>query len=160
MFKRYGWRILLAVLAVALLIGGGVALYQAGWAQGFTAGQLEDTGEEGLSFPAIPFMHAHRPFRFVPFPLLGFRFLFPLGLLLLVIAILGGIARRRWWARAAHFCGPRSPYGAPPHGPWRYGPWPHGAPPHGAPPHAAPPHAEPSEEAGPEQESGGLEAGA
>jgi hypothetical protein len=120
---RHGviWRILAAVLLVGFLTVGGVALYRAGWANGYQAAALASAsgGQSGTSpaplygtygpgffWPGFGF-----PFFFFPFgPLLGF------GFLLLVFFLISRLFFRPWgWRRWGGPYGPgdwsRSPHG-------------------------------------------------
>ncbi len=114
---RHGfiWRLLLSLLLVAVLAVGGVALYRAGFAQGYQAAALTAGTSGQATAPAVPYYGVAPwgygpgwgfPFFFPFAPLLGF------GFLLLVFLLIGGIFRG-----GRRFAGP---YG---HGPghWGYG---------------------------------------
>ncbi|MGB3701595.1 MAG: hypothetical protein WA997_10010, partial [Anaerolineales bacterium] len=65
-------RILLAVLLVAVIVGGGMVAYRAGWAQGYQTGTVISSSEgteSGLLVPQFG-SHMYRPF----YPGFGFPF--------------------------------------------------------------------------------------
>jgi hypothetical protein len=118
-FRIFG-RIILALILVGLLVGGGVAMYRTGWAQGYQAGALTvgaGSGEQ-LSpapiYPAYPFYpgwgHYGPFFGFSPFtPLLW------LGFFVLIFFLIGGLFRPWGWRRWG---------GGHMHGGWGHGPMP------------------------------------
>jgi hypothetical protein len=108
------FRIFAAIVMLAILVGAGVMIFQAGQAQGYALG-LANSGKELA--PQVP---GPAPY-FAPYyygrPYFGFwphLFFFPLGLFffgLLFLFLIGGIFRRRWWGRWGQY-GP-GPYGQP-----------------------------------------------
>ena len=132
MFKKWFWlKALVALIVIGGLVAAGVGIYRAGWWQGYRLGQVtvgEDEGEETLhphrfdrfrSFRGFGFPHHRSRFGFTPMWFGGGLFL-RIGLLLAVLALIGGLFRRHAW-RAA--CGPARRY------------WHHGHPHHGHPHH-------------------------
>lgn len=106
MSKKWFWmRALVMLVIVGLLAVGGVALYRAGWSQGYVASPLVVEGEEaempapGLGYPG---WHLSGPFMF------GAVFL-KIGLLLLFLAVIGRMLRFVLWGPAWRFgmAGPR-----------------------------------------------------
>ena len=111
MSKKWFWmRALVMLVIVGLLAGGGVALYRAGWSQGYVAGHVVE-GEEGamtspgFGYPGWHFMPV--PYRAAPF-LFGAGFL-KVGLLLLFLAVIAKMLRFVLWGPAWRFgmAGPR-----------------------------------------------------
>jgi hypothetical protein len=126
MFKRNVviWRVIGAVLLLALLVGGGYLVYRAGVAAGIRqapemaevfsnaleSGQWPAAGVEGFGYPGGHFyksVRGHSPFGFFGLLLMAFLFF---GLLRFVFF------RHRYWGY-----GPHPMY----HGPWKgpWGPW-------------------------------------
>ena len=110
MSKKWFWmRALVMLVIVGLLAVGGVALYRAGWSQGYVAGQVVE-GEEGaitspgLGYPGWHFMPV--PYRAAPFV---FGAVFKIGLFLLFLAVIGRMLRFVLWGPAWRFgmAGPR-----------------------------------------------------
>ena len=134
---RFGilWRILMILVLVALLVGGGTALYRAGLSQGYQAG-IVAAGKAG-SAPATPQQLPYYGYGYPPFGLypgfgypIGFPFFGPLigiGFFLLIFFLISGIFRfafrRHWAGRGDWGYGPYGPgpWGQGPHG-WGYGP--------------------------------------
>jgi hypothetical protein len=91
------WKVLFALVIIAGLALGGIALYQ----MGFTHGTMTNiTLPEGSEFPVIPY--AHRPLGWHYGPRVGLLGLFPLlcfgGFFLLVLLFgFGFMARKRAW---------------------------------------------------------------
>lgn len=116
MFRHgFVWRLLLSLLLVGVLAVGGVALYRAGFAQGYQAAALAAGATGHTVTPIAPF-YGVSPWGYGPG--WGFPFFFPfapllgIGFFLLVLFLIGGIFRG-----GRRFAGP---YG---HGPgyWGYG---------------------------------------
>jgi hypothetical protein len=107
------WRLLLAVLLIGLLAVGGMALFRAGWAQGYQVAVLSPaSGEAGV--PRLPVYAPYPGYGFMPFfPPFGLFVCFG-GFLLLFLLFGSMFAGRRHWA------------GGPWHGGARYGDWGHG----------------------------------
>lgn len=109
-------RMLLAITLVIVLVGGGVAVYRTGWAQGYQAGTVISSDEGVESVPLAPQFRGqlYRPF----YPGFGFPFFglcLGIGFIFMIMFLIGGIfkpwGRRRW---AGH----------PRHGKWEHGPMP------------------------------------
>ena len=123
--KWFLWRALAALVCVGLLTVGGLALYRAGWSQGYVAGQL---GGEGEDVVAVPYPHygfgygyVWRPFGFAPF-LLGagllFLLFFAASTLFRLLAWKKMMAAGGPWPVAAHWGRHWRRFGGPmPHGP-------------------------------------------
>jgi hypothetical protein len=109
-------RFLIALLVIGLLVAAGVAVYRAGFSQGYVLGAVAGAGENLPDRPGAPlypgfwgyapgFYRPHFGFGFFPF--------FPLfGLLLfglLIFWLVGGLFRARRWGWYGH------PHGYPPH---------------------------------------------
>lgn len=107
MFFRGGlWRFLLTLVLVGVLIAGGVALYQAGFGQGYAAGLAAASGDTGSGALARPPVYGYAPYWFG----VGFPFFHPFGILgtllgigffLFVFFLIGRLLffggwRRRW----------------------------------------------------------------
>ena len=110
------FKIVLAIVLVAVIIGGGLAVYRLGWGQGYLVGTAQASSEvvePGLMVPAFG-GHLYRPF----YPGFGFPFFglcLGIGFIFLVMFLVGGLLRpwgRRGWAGHRH------------HGKWAYGPIP------------------------------------
>lgn len=113
------FRFLLTLLLVGVLIAGGVALYQAGFGQGYQAGVLATSAarSDGAAQPPV--------YGYLPAPIwpgYGFPFFHPFGIFLgigfflFVFFLIGGLFRsggRRHWAENG---GPEN---------WRHGPGSH-----------------------------------
>ena len=117
MFQRgfFIFRFLGLLLLIALLVGGGSMLFQAGQAQGYAMG-LAAAGKE---LPAPPPYYGYgwmAPHFSLFGPLMGL-FFFGLPLLFVLFAV-GGIFRRRSWMH-----GHGSWAGGPQQGPWGPPPW-------------------------------------
>ena len=110
-------RIVLAITLVVVLVGGGMALYRAGWAQGYQAGTFISNGEGIESVPMVPQFRGLPQQSFMPgfgFPFFGLCL--GIGFVFLVLFLVGGLLKpwERWrWAR--------HPYH---HGSWEHGPMP------------------------------------
>ena len=106
MFKNRIWaRVLAAVVAIGLLVAGGVLVYRAGWSQGYVTSLPVVEGEEAEA-PAFGFGHpgwrfASVPYRAAPF-MFGAGFL-KIGLLVLFLAVLGRMFRFVLWGTAGQF---------------------------------------------------------
>jgi hypothetical protein len=117
MYRRGIWlRILLALVLVVVLVGGGMAVYRAGWVQGYQAGTLLSGNEGGEFVPLVPQFRGQLYHPFMP----GFGFPFyglclSIGFIFLIMFLIGGIfgpwGRRRW-------------VGHHHYGKWGYGPVP------------------------------------
>lgn len=124
MFRNgFLWRFLLALVLLAVIASGGVALYRIGWAQGYQAGALSVNapGAAQGAAPQAPGPYYGYPYHYGPgfgFPFFFFPFgpLLGIGFFLLVIFLIRGIFRPLGWRRWGY-----GPYG--PHGPWGYGPY-------------------------------------
>lgn len=109
-------RILLAVLLVAVIVGGGMVAYRAGWAQGYQTGTVISSSEgteSGLLVPQFG-SHMYRPF----YPGFGFPFFglcLGIGFIFLILFMVGGLLKP--W-------GQRHRAGYPHHGKWGHGPMP------------------------------------
>ncbi len=115
------WRVLLSLLLVALIIGGGIALFRVAWLQGYQAGIVAAGAAGKSAVPATPFygFYPYGPFGYG----FGFPFFFnPFGLLIgiffffLFFALIRGIFFRGWgWRRwGGRYYG----RGYGPYGPW------------------------------------------
>jgi len=114
-------RALVVLIVIGLLIVGGVALYRAGWSQGYVAGPLAAEGEDVTTapYPYYGFGYMARPFGFAPF-------LFGAGLLFLLIVTVGRLFRLLAWKRVmAGGSWPMAAHWAR-HWHWFHGPVPHG----------------------------------
>lgn len=96
---RYGflWRVLLALLIIGVLVGGSMALYRFGWAQGYQAGAVISNGGSSGAAPQLPY-YAYPPRYFYPgfgFPFFFFPFgpLLGIGFFLLFFFLIGGLFR-------------------------------------------------------------------
>jgi hypothetical protein len=107
MFIRGGFlRFFFTLVLVGVLIAGGVALYQAGFGQGYAAGLTANTDHGTTAIPNLP-AYGYAPFWF------GFPFFHPFGIFLgigfflFVFFVIGGLLRfggmRRRWADGGHF---------------------------------------------------------
>jgi len=106
--KRRGFfvRFILFLLLVAVLVIGGMVLYQVGWSQGYQAGALLESGALGESFPMVPYFGgiARQPFM----PGMGFPFFglcFGIGFIFLIMFLVGGLLKpwgRRHWTGYSH----------------------------------------------------------
>jgi hypothetical protein len=132
---RFGFlfRLLLALLIIGGLVGGGVAIYRLGWAQGYqTAAVLANkTGTQAApAVPAVPYYGYPYGYPIGPFgygygPRFGFPFIFPLvglGFFLLFLFFIGGLFRfgmHRNWAQGGqgYWHGRGGPWGWGPQGP-------------------------------------------
>ena len=110
------FRIILAILLLAVLTAGGLAVYRAGWGQGYLAGSTVGTSEglePGLLVPGFR-GHLYQPiYPGFGFPFFGFCL--GLGLIFLIMFLVGGLLkpwRRRGLASHPHY------------GKWEYGPIP------------------------------------
>ena len=128
---RFGilWRILMALVIIALLAAAGVTLYRTGFAQGYQTA-LVAAGKAGSGTPApqLPY-YGYPPYGF--YPGFGFHGFFPffgpligIGFFLLIFFLISGLFRfafrRRWADRGDWGYGPgywgHGPYG------WHHGP--------------------------------------
>jgi hypothetical protein len=109
-------RVVLGLLLVAVIIAGGVAVYRAGWAQGYQANIISTGGGEIDSGMLVP---GFRGYMYAPlYPGFGFPFFglcLGIGFIFLVMFLVGGLLRPWGWKRWA---------GHPHHGKWRNGPMP------------------------------------
>jgi len=110
MSKQWFWiRALVMLIIIGLLAGGGLALYRAGWSQGYVAGQLAAEGEAVMPMPYLPYSFGYvgRPLGFAPF-LLG------AGLFFLLLGVIGKLLHFVLWGPAWRFgmVGPRFERGA------------------------------------------------
>ncbi len=110
-------RIVLAITLVVVLVGGGMALYRAGWAQGYQAGTFISSGEGIETVPMVPQFRGlwQQPFMSgFGFPFFGLCL--GIGFIFLVLFLVGGLlkpwGRRRWAGHPYH------------HGKWEHGPMP------------------------------------
>jgi hypothetical protein len=116
MFRRGSFilRFMAALLLIAILAGGGYAVYRLGFTQGYAVGIAQTAGDSQQfrqGFPYYPgFMMPHFGFGFFPiFPLFGFLF-FGFFILMLV----GFIFRPRHWGPAGMQHMHDHPWGPPP----------------------------------------------
>ena len=105
--KRIFVGVLLALICVVLLVAGGVAIYQAGFAHGALTNL---SLPEGNVFPMAPLRHIS-PFGWHAVPRIGLLGLFPLlcfgsFFFLVLLCGFGFFARKRAWVR--HHYGPES----------------------------------------------------
>jgi hypothetical protein len=124
MFRRtILWRILLTLVLIAVLVGGGIALYRLAWTQGYQTGVVAMGGTDKSITPQAPYfgIYPYTPF----WPVYGFPYFFnPFGLLfgigffLLILFLIRGLFFRPWGWR--HWSGPEEHrYGLyRQHGPW------------------------------------------
>ena len=109
-------RIVLAITLLVVLVGGGMAVYRAGWAQGYQAGTFISSGEGIESLPVVPQFRGLPQQPFMPgfgFPFFGLCL--GIGFIFLVLFLVGGLLKpwgRRRWA------------GYPYHGNWEHCPMP------------------------------------
>jgi hypothetical protein len=103
------WRFILALLLVGLLAAGGVALFRAGWAQGYQAGALSVAPGSGVggTTPGVPF-YPYLPYGFYPF-FPPFGIFAWIGGFFLLFFLFGGLFRLWGWRHWA---------GGPGYGPW------------------------------------------
>ncbi|MFL7891974.1 MAG: hypothetical protein ACK2UM_12840 [Anaerolineales bacterium] len=105
-------RVLLAILLVAVIVAGGVAIYRAGWAQGFRVSTITAGGEEIDSGMLVP---GFGGYMYGPhYPGFGFPFFgvcLGIGFIFLIMFLVRGLLRP-WGAGYPHY------------GKWRYGPMP------------------------------------
>lgn len=110
-------RIVLAITLLVVMVGGGMALYRAGWGQGYQAGTFISSSEGIESLPIAPHF---RGLRQQPF-MLGFGFPFfglclGIGFIFMIMFLIGGLlkpwGRRRWAGHPYHY------------GKWEHGPMP------------------------------------
>ena len=115
--RRRGFfiRFILALVLIAVLAIGGMALFRGGWSQGYQAGVIAANSAESEALPVVPFYGGLARYPYTPgfgFPLLA-CFL-GIGFFLLVFFLFGAIFRP--WGWAGHH-----------HRGWRYGrkrpPW-------------------------------------
>ena len=110
-------RIVLAITLVVVMVGGGMALYRAGWAQGYQAGTFISSGEGIESVPMVPQFRGLRQQPFMPgfgFPFFGLCL--GIGFIFLVLFLVGGLMKpwgRRRWAGYPYY-----------HSKWEHGPMP------------------------------------
>jgi hypothetical protein len=108
MFKRHSWfRVLLALVAVVVLVGAGMAIFRAGWWQGYR--MEREISDEPISkaFPHgdMPRLWGRMPGRHpgLVFPWLMGGLVFRIGgLLVLLIAIGSAFRFLTWRAACAH----------------------------------------------------------
>jgi hypothetical protein len=110
-------RILLVITLIAVLVGGGLVLYRAGWTQGYQAGVFVSSGEGIEWVPMVPQFRGLAQGPFMPgFGLPFFGLCLGIGFIFLVLFLVGGLLKpwgRKGWA--GH------PYH---HGKWEHGPMP------------------------------------
>jgi hypothetical protein len=115
--RRRGFfiRFILALVLIAVLALGGMALFRGGWSQGYQAGVIAASSAEGEALPVPPYYGGLARYPYTPgfgFPLLA-CFL-GIGFFMLVFFLFGAIFRP--WGWAGHY-----------HRGWRYGrkrpPW-------------------------------------
>lgn len=95
MNHRFGVRLIVAILATALLVGVGISAYHMGVAHGLaTSGQLAAPGAHG---PGMAFWPRPWGFWFPWFPF------FPLIGILFLLLVFRGLF---WWGRGGWACGP------------------------------------------------------
>jgi len=105
-------RALAMLVIIGLLAVGGVALYRAGWSQGYVASPLVVEGEEA-EMPApgfgYPGWHLGMPVPYRAAPFLFGAGLFRIGLLVLFLAVIAKMLRFVLWGPAWRFgmAGPR-----------------------------------------------------
>jgi hypothetical protein len=94
-------RLILAVILVVVLVGGGMLLYRSGWAQGYQAGSLLQSGEAAEALPVVPQFRGQLYGPFMPgfgFPFFGLCL--SIGFIFMIMFLIGGIfkpwGRRRW----------------------------------------------------------------
>lgn len=115
--RRSGFfiRFILALVLLAVLAIGGMALFRGGWSQGYQAGVIAANSADGEALPVPPYYGGLVRYPYTP----GFGFPFlacflGIGFFLLVFFLFGAIFRP--WGRAGHH-----------HKGWRYGhkrpPW-------------------------------------
>ena len=118
---RFGFifRFLLALLIIAGLVAGGVAIYRMGWVQGYQTSTLLSNKSGAPAQPALPAV-PYYGYPMMPYgygPGFGLHFFFPLvgiGFFLFFLFIIGGLFRfgmHRRWAQAGH--GPWEGHGGP-----------------------------------------------
>lgn len=111
---RFVFRILLAIILIAVLAGVGVFIYNAGVAQGLAAGSGPSAPEgQAVPYPFYGWPH-FRPWGFGFFP---FGFIFPLFFGLLIIWLISGLFFRGWRGHGrGHYWGEynRGPRDVPP----------------------------------------------
>ena len=118
------FRVLAALLLIALLVGGGMAVYQAGFTQGYAAGAARTAaGGTEVAPGGAPLTPYYPYYPGMIYPHFGFFPFMPLGLCLfglLVLFAFGALLRgpRHW----GHHAWAHGPEGGP-HGHW------HGYPP-------------------------------
>jgi hypothetical protein len=124
MFRQgFWWRLLLALVLVAVLVGGGIALYRMAWTQGYQAGVIVASGADKSIAPQAPYygLYPYAPFWpgfGLPFFFNPFGLLIGIGFLFLVFFLIRGLFfhgwRRRYWnGEDREGYGPYSH-----HGPW------------------------------------------
>lgn len=110
-------RILLVITLIAVLVGGGLVLYRAGWTQGYQAGVFVSSGEGIEWVPMVPQFRGLAQGPFMPgYGLPFFGLCLGIGFIFLVLFLVGGLLKpwgRKGWA--GH------PYH---HGKWEHGPMP------------------------------------
>jgi len=119
MFRRGGFfRFLLVLVLVCLLVGGGVALYQAGFGQGYQAGALAAAASsDGTTHLAPAPGYYWPPYAGYGFPIFQpFGIFLGIGCFLFLFFVIGGLLRFGAWR---HWGSHNRPDG------WRYGPDPH-----------------------------------
>lgn len=87
---RLVFRILLAIILIAVLVGMGIFIYNAGVAQGLAAGSAPEG--QAAPYPLYGWPY-YRPWGFGFFP---FGFIFPLFFSLLIIWAISGLFFRGW----------------------------------------------------------------
>jgi hypothetical protein len=103
--RRRGFfvRFMMALVLIAVLALGGMALFRGGWAQGYQAGALAAGSVESEALPVVPYYGglARQPFM----PGFGYPFLacfLGFGFFMLVFFLIGGIFRPWRWAGHHH----------------------------------------------------------
>ncbi len=113
---RFGffWRLILALLLVGVLAASGMALFRAGWAQGYQTGALSAAPSGSEVAPRPPLYYPYPGYGFYPF-FAPFGCFPIIGLFFLLLFLFGGLFRpwgmRRW-------------YGHPGYSDWGHGPVP------------------------------------
>lgn len=109
-------RVILAFLLLAVIVGGGMAVYRVGWTQGYQTANVVSSSEGIEPGPLVPQFSSHIYRSYYPgfgFPFFGICL--GVGLIFLVMFLVGGLLKP-WgrWRWAYH----------PGHGKWGYGPKP------------------------------------
>lgn len=99
--RRRGFfiRFILALVLIAVLALGSIALFRGGWSQGYQAGVIAASSAEGEALPVPPYYGDLARYPYLP----GFGFPFlacflGIGFFFLVFLLIGGIFRPWGWA--------------------------------------------------------------